>query len=182
MCYLTLQPGTWADWALVFVGLVGGLVAYLTLNALRRQTEQAAKDTVLLNRAYLQVDNWMISLAFFTDTDGSQSANCEVKFRIFNYSKTAARIDEIELKCKGTTETRAVGRILVANEASWQKYSVKVKEDEVFRLDGKITYRDVFRKVRHRTFAQMIVCNEKDHRTEDVEGVGVNDELEWNED
>ena len=181
MCYMVLEPGTWADWTLVIVSLIGGVVAYRTLSALKKQTQQAAKETILLNRAYLQIDSWMPSTAFFTEANGSQGADCTIKFRIFNYSKTAARIEEIELNYKGSTEKRPIGRILVANTGSWETLKVRTKAGDTFRLDGVITYRDVFRKLRHRSFAQMILVGPQPG-TEDVEGVGANDELEWNQD
>jgi len=154
ICFVTLGPGTWADWSLVIVGLIGGVVAYQTLSALKQQTGQAAKDTILLNRAYLVIDTWMPSVGYFSERDGSQGANCTVKFRIRNPSRTAARIEQIELKYKGAAETRAVGRMLVADETTWQGIFVKTKVHDVFRVDGVVTYRDIFRQLRHRTFAQ----------------------------
>jgi hypothetical protein len=180
VCCVVLEPGTWADWSLVIVGLIGGIVAYLTLSALKQQTEQAAKDTVSLNRAYLVIDSWIPSVGYFSETDGSQGANCTVRFRIHNPSRTAARVEEIELKFKGTTETRAIGRMLVAGETTWQNISVQTKAHDVFRVDGVVTYRDIFKKLRHRTFAQLIDAG-PEPRTEDVEGVAANDELEWNQ-
>jgi len=177
-----LEPGTWADWALVLVGAVGSFAAILTLNALRKQTQQAAEETVLLHRAYLHVDSWIPSVAFFTDVGGTQGADCDIKFRIFNASKTAARVEEIKLKYKGTEGTQQVGRMLVVGEGTWGHISVRTKVGDVFRVDGVVTYRDTFKKVRHRTFAQIINCAAEGCRTEDAEGVGANDELEWNQD
>jgi hypothetical protein len=114
MCYMALEPGTWADWMLVIVGLIGGVVAYQTLSALKKQAQQAAKETILLNRAYLQIDSWMPSTAFFTEANGSQGADCTVEFRIFNYSKTAARIEEIELNYRVRLKNARLA------EFSWQ--------------------------------------------------------------
>jgi hypothetical protein len=179
--YAALEPGTWADWALVLVGAVGSLAAVLTLNALRKQTQRAAEETVLLHRAYLHVDSWMPSVAFFKDLDGSQGADCDIKFRIFNASKTAARVEEIKLKYKGTEGTQQIGRMLVVGECTWGRISVRTKVGDTFRVDGVVTYRDTFKKVRHRTFAQMIICTADGCRTEEAEGAGANDEREWNE-
>jgi hypothetical protein len=182
MCISALEPGSWADWLLVIVGALGGIVAYLTLDSLRKQTGQAAKETLLLNRAYLQVDGWMAQAKFFTDTDGGQGIDCDIKFRVCNPSRTAARVEEISLKFNNTEDVSKIGRILVPGEGTWKQTTARTKPGKVFRLDGVVTYKDIFKKTRHRTFAQMLICTAETCRMEDAEGVGANDELEWNTD
>lgn len=50
--------------------------------------------------------------------------------------------------------------------------------DEVFTVRGRITYRDIFGKERHRTFGQGMKWNEG---RPEFYSVGQNDEEEWSE-
>jgi hypothetical protein len=186
MCPLSLDPGTWADWFLVLVGGIGGVVAYQTLNTLKEQTKQAAEDAVLLNRAYLTVDFFMPKVEFEGYViSGVHEPPCRVsvKFRVYNPSRTAARIETIEWQSRQQTGAVTVGRMLTPGEAHWFEIpQLDSTVGAVRRLQGTVTYRDIFRKIRHRSFARIIICDAEKPTTEDAEGIGLNDELEWNQD
>lgn len=190
------DPPTWSNWALVVVGFGAIIAALWTLRVIKRQTKatetasEAARDNataakrsaefaenslVLLNRAYLRVDNWKA----FNVPPYSVGA----EFRIFNPSLTAARIETIEIKFRETTTTVKCGRMLTPNEG----YLVSVPPEELAESDaalisGRVTYTDIFRKTRHRKFAQNCLCSLGVRYFSEAEGAALNDEEEWDKD
>ncbi|MGA8100535.1 MAG: hypothetical protein WB869_00180 [Candidatus Acidiferrales bacterium] len=74
------------------------------------QIGAAKKETILLNRAYLTVNEWV------QDSSGKRMV---LKFRIYNPSKTAARIEEIEFVVDGVSSRTSCGRMLTPREGYW---------------------------------------------------------------
>lgn len=166
-------------WFLVFVGFGGVWAAIRTLRAIESQSVNSRKEVVLLNRAYLTVGNWT-----FGCLDENKIA---ASFRIYNPSHTAARIETIEFKCGETTSKSTCGRLLTPREG----YFVPLVVEEIvpiqvktYLISGRITYTDIFRRERHRRFAQYCTYSHPAGQGamasfSDAEGVGWNDEEEW---
>jgi hypothetical protein len=177
--------------ALVWVGALQGLVLLLTVGAIyyqarimKRQAQDAAIDTRRLNRAYLTVDVWM--------PEPGPLGGTGVMFRIYNPSRTAARIEAIayETDCfKSEFSIGAPGgRMLTPREGHWHSimpaelFGPEGEVAPVFKIRGKITYTDIFRRKRHRTFAKICVMNGNTATFSDVDGAGWNTEEEWDKD
>ena len=171
----------WGLWVfnalLVVVGASQAWFLWRTLQAIKRQANSAAKEVVLLNRAYLTVDNWM-----------EHGAEEGIQFRIYNPSKTAARIEEIEYTIERRITTQRHGFMLTPKESQWigighnELPEINVMgQAQGFHVRGRITYRDIFKKERHRTFARLCTRGLQGISFAVPENVGWNDEEEWNE-
>lgn len=171
-----------ANWPLILVAIAGIVVAVRSLGALKDQVavmdqsaKDAAKEMVLLNRAYLTVDTFMPNVP-----NTGQPSEIEIRFRIVNPSKAAARIEGIEYSIGSETSTQNFGTMLTPREALWVTIPPReVRDGEVLTIRGRITYRDIFGRERHRRFAQMCICSAQQSHCEVAEGIGLNDEEEW---
>jgi hypothetical protein len=100
---------------------------------LDRQIAAAKKETILLNRAYLTVNEWV------QDSSGTRTV---LKFRIYNPSKTAARIEEIEFVVDGVTSRISCGRMLTPREGYWVPILLMELSNQVSHMilaSGRIT-------------------------------------------
>lgn len=177
----------WVDWGfwvfnglLVLVGAFQALFLWGTLRVINRQAKATAKEVVLLNRAYLTIDNWM-----------EQENEQGIKFRIYNPSKTAARVEEINYTIQDKIFTEQYGLMLTPGESQWigipneEIPEARVEDHRMisvaFIIRGRITYRDIFKKIRHRTFTRMCTRDLMRINFSIPNDVGANDEKEWNE-
>jgi hypothetical protein len=143
------------------------------VRAARSSTEVAKKGLFLLNRAYLTTCEWGYKL------DGK--GNILIKFAILNPSNTAARIETIEFTVRKVTTTHICGGMLTPQEMYWvsvPREKIEGKTD-VIPISGRITYKDIFHKERHRKFAKNCSVALWGISFEEPEGVGLNDEEEW---
>lgn len=142
---------------------------------MERQARDAPKEVILLNRAYLAVETWMIPGPIL-----GQNERIEIQFSVRNPSNTAARIEKIEYTLQGKKSTELIGHMLTPGEKRWFRLLARdVKSKEVLRVEGRITYTDIFHKERHRKFAKTCVLRLGHPYCVDTEGVGLNDEEEW---
>jgi len=183
-------------------GLLGIRLAYKTLKTIEKQTkaaEEAAKaaqdsvdimklqaqsaalDARRLNRAYLTVDSW---IAKNLPAYPQNPWRVAIQFSIYNPSRTAARIERLDYKVGTQSESLSHGIMLTPQE----RYEVHVpsmevgKQDAVFTIRGEITYRDIFRRERHRTFSHSLKWTSNGFTFYQAEAPGMNDEQEWDKD
>jgi hypothetical protein len=148
---------------------------------MERQAQDADIDIRRLNRAYLTVDTWMPSDA----PPGAIGA----KFRIYNPSRTAARIESIQIESEEVSITLSYGspggRMLTPREGYWFDFNIGdilgVDMATVFTIRGRITYTDIFRRTRYRRFAKMCILGGMTPQFADAEGAGWNDEENWDQ-
>lgn len=145
-----------------------------SVRASRASTEVAKRGLFLLHRAYLTTCEWGYKF------DGK--GNILITFAILNPSNTAARIETIEFTVRKVTTTHICGSMLTPQEMYWVKIPREKIEGnaDVIPISGRITYRDIFHKERHRKFAKNCTVAPYGTCFEEPEGVGLNDEEEWN--
>jgi hypothetical protein len=167
---------------LCVIGVVGTIIALSTIRAIKKQTKDAAKEVVRLNRAYLTVDEWMT---------GGEEGNTEhvlwPRFRIRNPSMTAARVEKIEVTLGGQEPIILnPGMMLTPKESHWfngPHITRRVDAGIVFNtISGRIEYRDIFNRLRHRKFSKRWAYSATTISFEDDETPNANDEEEWQED
>jgi hypothetical protein len=148
------------------------VVAIKTLRAIEEQATIARNGLILLNRAYLTTDGWNL------EHDGH--GNLTIQFAVYNPSRTAARIERMDYKIGHTTTTQTSGTMLTPEERWWFTVGPEpFKTGDVLLVTGRITYTDIFRKERHRKFAKYCVIKPQGATFTNPEGVGLNDEEEW---
>jgi hypothetical protein len=169
------------EWWLVLIGFGGVWAAIRTLNAIaeqakimKQQYESSSRETVLLNRAYLTVGPWM---------EGPCSG---IRFRIYNPSKTAARVEQIEFTIGAVSETKSCGFMLTPGESEWVEIQTGAlpqrnvgQPTPVFTVRGRISYRDIFKRIRHRSCATVCHWELSGMTFSPSEIPGSNDEEEW---
>jgi hypothetical protein len=162
---------------LVFIGIGGVWAALQTLWAIQEQAESTSKDVIRLNRAYLAIGPWMADIPL--------PRIINAKFRIYNPSRTAARIEKVECDFLGKCEWNC-GRMLTPRESCWFDIPARSLEDggvevgEIQTISGRITYTDIFHRERHRKFG--VVCRLLANRAIFSDDWTANDEEEWDKD
>ncbi|MGB6482628.1 MAG: hypothetical protein WBE86_03990 [Candidatus Acidiferrales bacterium] len=188
-------------WLLVLVGMGGIGAALRTLKTIQEQTkhnqtaaeaardsadimrlqaQSAALDVRRLNRAYLTVDSWT---AKNIPASAEGPWRVVIRFSIYNPSRTAARIDRLDYKVGSETYSLPHGVMIMLTPQ--ERHEVRIpavpltKTDNVVSIRGEITYRDIFRKERHRTFSQSLLCGDSNVMFYRAEVPGMNEEEEW---
>jgi hypothetical protein len=150
---------------------------------MRLEAQSAAIDIRRLNRAYLTVDGWTAK-NIPASTEGPWRV--VIRFSIYNPSRTAARIERLDYKVRGDTYSLPYGIMVMLTPQERHEVQVPMipitKIDNVVTIQGKITYRDIFRKERHRTFSQSLLCGDSDFVFYRAEMQGMNEEEEWDKD
>lgn len=158
----------------IYVVLTGVyvVVSIKTLRAIKEQATIARKGLILLNRAYLTTDAWRY------EDDGH--GNIQIHFAVYNPSRTAARIERMDFKIRGTSTVQTCGTMLTPEESCWFTLGPeKFQLPDVIFVTGRITYTDIFHKERHRKFAKNCVIQPRGVTFTNPEGAGLNDEEEW---
>lgn len=196
-------PATWSNWSLVVFAILATIVGIRTLGQLKRQTTAAvvsanaakvSADAVMLaERAYIMTDSWAVQ---GQQRSANDPLDIIVSFKVKNPSRTAARIERVELTTGPETITREVRTMVAPNEfyPLTMTHIIDAQDltpmdghgttkDVTFNVSGRIAYADIFRKTRHRKFARTIVYNRGSGRSDIVvpEFAGVNGEEEWNQ-
>ncbi len=146
----------------------------------RLQTETSALDMRRLNRAYLTVGNWTVTPLPIESGKG----RIAIEFAIYNPSRTAARLEGIEYQV-GTEHFSDFPHFMLT---PGERYYIRIptrevtETDCVFTMRGRITYRDIFRKERHRTFSQGLKVAPSNMTFYQTNAIGANDEEEWDKD
>jgi hypothetical protein len=107
------------------------------------------------------------------------------KFRVYNPSRTAARIEFVEVNFL-FPEMISIQRMLTPQEGHWIEIPVRLisaPAAEITVIKGRVTYTDIFRKTRHRKFAKTCIYTNMQISFVDPQmDEGLNDEEEWNKD
>jgi len=147
-------------------------------DAATRGASLAEKSLKVLNRPYLAVDSWQVFGA-------ALPGKVEIRYRIYNPSHTAARIETIEIKLGlGSAIPTDYRLMLTPNEGHEFTISATVGEGEKLQIRGRITYTDMFHATRHRRFAKVCHCHGYGASSfaDPDESVNLNDEEEWGQD
>lgn len=177
---------------LVIVGAIQAVATMLAFaaawsaaGAAKKSADVAERSLLHLNRAYLTTERWTVAPDYFGGT-------VKISFEISNPSKTAARLERIELTIGSNTTTREIRTMIAPNE----RYPLTETTSGItvppidgygaaqsfsFEVSGRIAYTDIFHKTRHRRFARSVVCPHPHGVNLGMPDVpGANDEEDWN--
>ena len=217
-----MEFGSLADLAMAMAAFLAVYVASKTYRAVVGQskaTEAAAvaaaksadtaeKSLRMLNRPYLDTDDWTADL--HSGPSFGDPTILTIKFNIHNPSPTPARLERVTI-CEGfgghTAETieyqtEVQGMIpprrsqpfvvqITIGQAEWE---LMFRGELMVRVFGEFQYTDLFNKSRQRTkkYARYCNCRCPGHAdafvatfvtpTELGFGVGLNDEVDWDKD
>jgi hypothetical protein len=176
----------------------------IAARATKESADVSRESLVLLNRPWLDTDNW--TAEDFNKSWGSKPV-IRIAFHIVNLSPTPARIEQIEIShviFRGIKEMQTLTghppireirdvKTMVTPKSYYPVYLIPGvfgpyhAEGMFIQVSGCITYKDAFRKIHRKRFSRL--GHIRDDKQEfmipagtDSEGVGWNDEEDWDQD